>query len=290
MKKARNIIAAFFFFIFLSCTAYIFVYLKDGYDNRKQMEQLKEKVCTYIEGEFNTKEQISTMEETEVDYSLLGERELKTGEVATVSVSESESEEIIVKSILPKYQKLYEENTELSGWITIDDTVIDYPVMHIPEDNNFYLNHNFYKEKDRYGSLFLDKSCNVLLPSTNYIIYGHNMKDGSMFGDLMNYKEKSFYEQHNIIHFDTIYEVADYEIIAVFLSEVYNKNEDVFKYYQFTKVNNKDEFNEYIKNIKELSLYEIDITAVFGEQLLTLSTCEYSTENGRLAIVAKKLQ
>jgi len=279
MKKARYIVATISFIVFLACLAYILIFLVGGYDNRKQREQLKEKINSTEE--INESNEMSTTDEN-------GKTDkINTSDEANTITS---SEEVIVKKMTAKYQTLYDENPDYIGWISIDDTEIDYPVMHISGDNQFYINHNFDKEKERHGSLFLDKSCDVLLPSTNYMIYGHNMKDGTMFHDLRYYKEKSYYEKHKIIHFDTIYEDADYEIIAVFLSEVYNKDENVFKYYQFIQADNENEFNDYIKNIKALSLYKIDVTAEYGDQLLTLSTCDYSNENGRMVVVAKKIK
>ena len=193
--------------------------------------------------------------------------------------------------ILPYAQikELQEENSEIIGWIEIPETNINYPVMQ-GEDNEFYLTHNYKKEYLKSGSIFLDKSVNVEKPSTNFLIYGHNRNvKGELFEELINYKKEEYYKEHPVIKFTTTKEKAEYEIIAVFLSRVYYKNEvDVFRYYYFIDAKNEEDFNMYIENCKRESIYNIEETAEYGDQLLTLSTCEYSTKDGRLAVVAKK--
>lgn len=107
----------------------------------------------------------------------------------------------------------------------------------------------------------------------------------------MDYKNEEYYKTHKTIRFTTNQEDAEYEIISVFLSRVYYKSEtNVFRYYKFVNAANEQEFNEYVQNSKKASLYNIEPTAVYGDQLMTLSTCEFSQEDGRLAIVAKKIK
>ncbi|MBP3476820.1 MAG: class B sortase [Lachnospiraceae bacterium] len=188
--------------------------------------------------------------------------------------------------IMDKYTELYAENNDLAGWLSIPGMVIDYPVMQC-EDNEYYLHHNYYGEEDKYGCLFVKDIADINTPGTNFIIYGHNMKDGSMFGDLDEYREKSFYEEHSKITFDTLYEERTYEIMAVFLSHVYKSDEEGFRYYQFYQADTEEEFNDFYENVMEMALYETGITAEFGDTFLTLSTCAYHEEDGRLVVVAK---
>lgn len=191
--------------------------------------------------------------------------------------------------ILSKYASLYKENNHLAGWLSIKGMAIDYPVMQC-QDDEYYLNHDFYRKKSKYGCLYVRGKADVNTPGTNFIIYGHNMKDGEMFGDLDLYQDESFYREHSKISFDTLYEERIYEIIAVFPSQVYNSNDDVFKYYQFYQANTKKEFDEFYNNIKKLSLYDTEVNAKFGDTFLTLSTCAYHVEDGRFVIVAKKIK
>lgn len=199
-------------------------------------------------------------------------------------------EEVPVESanavIMDRYASLYEENHDLAGWLTIDGMVIDYPVMQC-EDDEYYLHHDFYGNDSKYGCLYVRGMADIHTPGTNFVIYGHNMKDGAMFGDLDLYKEERFYREHPTISFDTLYEERSYEIVAVFLSQVYGPEEDVFKYYQFYQADTQEEFDYFYDNIKELSLYDTGVTAEFGDTFLTLSTCAYHVQDGRLAVVAK---
>lgn len=190
--------------------------------------------------------------------------------------------------VLDDYKTLYEKNKKLIGWLKIDDTIIDYPVMQT-SDNKYYLEHNFNQEYDKNGSLFLDCSCSVYPRSTNLIIYGHHMKSGQMFGQLQKYAKESYYEKHTTIQFDTIYEKGTYEIIYVFRSQVYNEDDLVFKYYQFINANSETEFDSYMEEMAALSLYDTGVTASYGDSLLTLSTCDNSQKDGRFVVVARKV-
>ncbi len=189
-----------------------------------------------------------------------------------------------------KLEELQKENNEIIGWLEIEDTNINYPILQTT-DNDFYLTHNYKKEKASSGSLFLDKDFNFENGSSNYLIYGHRNKQGLMFEDLLKYAKEDFYKEHKTIKFTTNKEDAIYEILAVFYSRVYYKSEkDVFRYYYFVNANNEAEYNEFINEAKKASIYDTGITAEYGDQLLTLSTCEYSQEDGRFAIVAKKIK
>ena len=190
--------------------------------------------------------------------------------------------------VLEKYKSLYKTNKNLIGWLKIDDTNIDYPVMQTV-NNEYYLDHNTKQEKDKNGTLFLDKDCSITRTSTNYIIYGHHMKSGKMFGYLDHYKEEDFYKKHKNISFDTIYEEGTYEVMYVFLSKIYYEEEVVFKYYQFIDANSEQEFNSYMEEMAQMSLYDTGVTAQYGDQLLTLSTCDYEQEDGRFVVVAKRI-
>lgn len=193
------------------------------------------------------------------------------------------------KVILDKYQELYTENTDMIGWIQIEDTKINYPVMFTKDD--FYLNHNFDKKKSITGIPYVDQRFSVDPFYTNTIIHGHNMKDGSMFSSILRYKDIEYYKKHPIIKFNTLYEEKEYEVIAAFPSKIYPKNDqESFKPYQFINAKNKQEFNTYIDNIKKLSVIDVGATAEYGDHLITLMTCAYHTENGRFLVVAREMK
>jgi sortase B len=199
------------------------------------------------------------------------------------------SAESPVPAVLPQYEALIEQNEDLIGWIEIEGTEINYPVMYTPDDGEFYLHRNFSQEYEYSGLPFLDKNCSLEPRSTNLIVYGHNMKNEYMFSNLLKYRDSSYYENHPKIHFDTLYEESEYEIIAVLLSQVYRKSDSVFKFYQFIDAETEQDFDEYIQKIQELCLYDTGVKVEFGDELLTLSTCSYHTENGRLAVIARKV-
>ena len=167
--------------------------------------------------------------------------------------------------------------------------MIDYPVMQCA-DNEFYLHHDFDKREDRYGCLYVKDIADVNTPGTNFVIYGHNMKDGTMFGMLDQYLEQSFYEKHRQIFFDTLYEERKYEIMSVFLSNANGDKETGFKYYQFYQADTEEEFAYFYDHIMDKSLHDTGVTAEFGDTFLTLSTCAYHEEDGRIVVVAKRVE
>lgn len=130
-------------------------------------------------------------------------------------------------NFLPQYQALYAQNSDLAGWIQIDGTGINYPVMQSKQNPDFYLKHNFEKADSPHGCPYVQANCDLQTPSDNILVYGHNMKDGTMFSDLLQYKRESFWEQHRIIQFDTLTAQAEYTVMAVFRGEA----ENLFAYY-----------------------------------------------------------
>ena len=180
--------------------------------------------------------------------------------------------------------KLYEENKDIVGWLKIDNTTINYPIMQNINNPNYYLHRDFYKNYSSYGTPYMAKQCN--LNSDNIVIYGHHMKNNKMFGELEKYKSKDFYNNHKIITFTTLEKEYSYEIFAVFKTTVYTKN--TFRYYENINFENKKMYNDFINICKDKSLYQTGIEIKDKEKLITLSTCEYSNKNSRLVIVARK--
>lgn len=206
-----------------------------------------------------------------------------------ISTENLKPEEIVDNEMLNKVKALNLQYPDLKGWLEIKDTEISYPVMQ-GTDNDYYITHTYEKEYSKWGSLFLDKAYDWNKPSSNLLIYGHNFSDGYMFADLLNYRDKDFYENHKTIRFITPVEDAEYEIISIFNSRVYYKHEtDVFRYYFFVDAGSRVEYNDFVKNAKKASIYDIDATAEYGDQLITLSTCDYTQEDGRFVVVARKI-
>lgn len=205
--------------------------------------------------------------------------------------------------MLPSMKELYDMNNDFVGWLSIEDTNIDYHLMQCMEDEKYYLDRDFQKNYSANGSLILDNDSDIgsgtkinnyddgTLPSTNLIIHGHNMKNGAMFGSLDKYRQQEFEASHNIIKLTTLYEEREYEIMAVCLSQVFLKSQtDVFKYYKFFEAYTEEEFNDFYENIKNIQLYDTGVEAKYGDEFITLSVCAYHVDNGRLIVVGKRVK
>lgn len=193
-----------------------------------------------------------------------------------------------VPPMLEAYEPLYRQNKHLFGWLTIEGTDVNLPVMHTPWNSEYYLHRTFSRTDSFSGVPFMEGSC---YPGCgNYIIYGHHMKNGTMFAPIVNYAEEKFWEEHQLIYFDTLYEYGTYEVVAAFYSRVYAADETgVFHYYRYTDLTDPEVFDEYMAQVMEAAIYETGAEAAYGDQLITLSTCEYSVENGRFVVVARKI-
>lgn len=263
-KKRRgnwilNIILVLAIVCFLGSGGYLLKYYWDGWQKEKDMQDLHELI----------------LDETEISQPV----------EESSSAGESSGDRQAASN---RYEKLLEANEDFAGWIEIEGTKISYPVMYTPDDPEYYLHRNFEGEYEYSGLPFIDGACSLDPRSTNVIIYGHNMKNDTMFSHMLDYKDEDFYKEHPYITFNTIYGDGEYEIVSVILARALYDDEDGFRYYGMIDPANEEEFNEYMNNIHALELYDTGVDAVYGDELLTLSTCEYSQENGRLAIVAKK--
>lgn len=201
----------------------------------------------------------------------------------TPAEEETEETEAAPESkILPEYQQLLAYNPDFVGWISIDNTLIDYPVVQTPEDPEYYLYRDFDGKTSKWGCLFADGACDVEY-SDNVIIYGHHMNDGSMFADLLDYEAESFWAENPTIQFDTLTEHRNYQIFAVFRTTA--SVGQGFAYHRFTDAASEAEFDNYVAQSKALSLYNTGIIPAYGEKLICLSTCEYTRENGRFVVM-----
>ena len=185
-----------------------------------------------------------------------------------------------------KYKEVYAQNNDMVGWIRVKDTRIDYPVMQNKQSNAYYLHRNIAREYSSSGIPFMDYQCTGDATDDNTIIYAHNMRNGTMFHDLLEYSDREFYDSHKTIEFDTLTNFGEYEIFAVIRTKVGSKNE--FKYYDFINAKTPAEFDKFISKCISLSLYKTEIIPKYGEKILTLSTCSYNTDNERFVVFAKK--
>lgn len=169
-----------------------------------------------------------------------------------ISVEDISNVEDNITENVRKVINLKQENSDVIGWIKIDNTIIDYPILQTT-DNEYYLKHNYKKEKSKYGSIYLHKDSDIKDVNSNLIIYGHNMKDEQMFNTLLKYEDKNFYNEHKKIKIATELEESEYEILSVFKSRVFYQDEkNVFRYYNYTNFKNEEQYNEFIDNCKKI--------------------------------------
>ena len=186
---------------------------------------------------------------------------------------------------LSVYDGLWQENHDLAGWLAIEGLGLELPVMHTPEDTEYYLHRAFDETYAYSGSLFLGEGWT---PEGGYaIIYGHNMKNETMFGHLHWYQEQAFAQEYPTIRFDTLTEEREYTVLAAFYSQSYTAGDiDVFRYYQYTDLSDPEVFSEYVNQVRAAALYDTGVEVQYGDRLLALSTCSYHRKNGRFVVVA----
>ena len=263
----RNIVRIIFFLIALGCFGYVGWYYYDLKRTENDVTALSQRIGA--------------------DTPVPGGKPAEPVKAAADADDEREDVQRVLY-VLSDFEPLLDKNQNIIGWITIDGTKINYPVMQsVNGDSNYYLDHNFDQQEDKNGSLFLDDRCDVIKPTANLIIYGHHMRSGAMFGDLDNYKSESYFREHPYIRFNSIYETGLWQVMAAFESKVYTDTDIGFRYYDFIDPEGEKDFMAGVKNMKALSIYDTGVEAEWGDRLITLSTCDYEQDNGRFVVVAK---
>lgn len=199
-------------------------------------------------------------------------------EDASASTDETDEPENPQETTGRDLSKLFAMNSDCIGWLCIPGTAVDYPVMHTPENPQKYLRKNFYGEYSQSGVPFLDGRCDA--DSDNLILYGHNMKNGTMFSNLRYYTDPAFCDEHKTMELETADELKLYELFAVL------KTDNADEWYNFITADGKESFDEHIVSIKARSLYQPDITPEYGQRILSLSTCYGSSKSGRLLVLS----
>lgn len=248
--------------------AMVYKTLHDAHTEKQGFEKLAQMVTQLPQAEAPTKGQPDEEEPAE------------TGEAGETQAVEGEK--------VSPYAPLKKLNEDFFGWINLEDTVLNYPVMHSPEEPDRYLHRDFEGNSSQSGVPFMDPACYE--GCGNYLIYGHNMKNGSMFATLPSYASQDFREKHPLIHFDTLSDSGVYEVVAAFYSQIYEREtQNVFRYYNYTDLSKAEDFESYVNQVKRAAVYDTGIDPEYGDQLLTLSTCSYHTDNGRFVVVARKV-
>lgn len=280
----RRLLAVLCYAVIAGCMTFFLVAGVLEYRSQKTLEELRSRIES--EEAFNSRyEEIKQRNEVSINW-LPQNTEDWFPETSGQTVHFLK-EPIDEQSILPKYVDVYKENNDFAGWLRIMDTGIDYPVMYGP-DNSYYLSRNMDGKYDKNGMLIMDVGCRISSHSPQFIIYGHNVQSGRMFGELLNYKDKAYWKFHPMIQFDLLTEEAEYEIVSVFLVSL-DEEDELAEFYLQKEFEDENKFAEYIEMIKENSLYDTEVLPAYGEPLLTLVTCDNSVKNGRFVVVAGKI-
>lgn len=266
--------------IFLVCAIELGAYFYSSYRYAKSMSDLEDGMGGGIDNDDALKRVLS--DQTNGDVLVFPDEEAYDV-VAAVS-----HDNTISDTWKDQYEYLTSVNSDCIGYISIPDTVLSYPVLFTPSDYTYYLYRNFSGEYEYRGSIFLDYQTKIG-QSQNIIIYGHNMTDGLMFGTLREYLDKSYYEDHKYVYFNTAVSEGIYEVMAVVKTKIYTVEDTCFKYYKYGGVLTKDEFEMYVREMLSMSEYKTGVTAEWGDELISLSTCNHYTDEGRLVIVCKRI-
>lgn len=190
--------------------------------------------------------------------------------------------------MISEYTELYERNPEMVGVISIPDTNINYPVLYSPNDPNFYLKHDFDKNESAHGSIFLGKD--TIMDSSAVLIYGHYMKDGTMFADLHKFLNEEFFNVHQYLEINSLYELKNYQVIAVFKDYIHMKSDESFKFYNYYGEPEEEQFEEFKEFLESHSIYTRDLEFLtYEDKVAQLVTCSYHVDNGRLVVVCKEV-
>ena len=179
------------------------------------------------------------------------------------------------------------QNPATVGWLKVGN-IVDSPVVR--GDGTFYLNHNFYGEKATGGTVFLDEECSILPKNDHMVIYGHNMRNGTVFGNLSKYRELSYLKKNPIISFDTIYEEGKYVVVAVYEMSAETEDPHFMQMLHFDFTDNEDFWNFFEFEVQRRNIYDIPVDVEYGDRLLSLITCSYTLYDGRLIIMCRELR
>lgn len=257
--------------ILVLCLGYLALYQWDSIRQAKEAARLQEIAGSFTEPSSETTGSVSVVQHS--------------GEINSEETESGREEEYALSG----YENLLKINPQVLGWIAVPGTQLSFPLLQ-GEDNDFYLHHDIYGQASRYGAIFADYRADLYGGESNIIIYGHHMRNGSMFGSLKEYDNVSYYEEHPSFFLFLPEEEREYEIIAVLRNDIYSRKEEPFQYYDYARIETKEMFDEYCQGIKSHSLYDTGLTAEYGDELVTLCTCSYSGRDQRLLVVGRRLQ
>lgn len=260
--------------------------------------KILEKQLEYRKGQEGMDEIYEIMQEVTIPQNSDTETAPQAaGSESETTVEETEPEVIVVHTpeelladsdrMLAQYAALYEQNSDLVGWIMVDNTVINYPVMQTPNDPDFYLYRNFRKADSSSGMIYIDGVCRMDGSARNLLIYGHHMRNGAMFASLQKYESRTYYENHPYVMFNTLDQTAVYEIVAAFKQPAATVDEN---FTNMLMAETDETFNQLAAYVNAHRFYNTGVSMSASDQLITLITCEYTQGDGRFFVIAKKIK
>lgn len=285
--------------ILVCCLGYLALYQWDSYRQAKEAERLQQiagvspEIPAIAADSSGAGADASSPDSSQDTSPLSPERAETIPGADTVQNPDSKTPngpddpETAPESALPGYDTLLQINPQIRGWIFIPDSPISFPLLQ-GEDNDYYLKHDIYGQESRYGSIFVDCDADLYGGAPNLLIYGHHMKSGSMFGPLKEYREEAYYREHPSFFLLLPKEQREYEIVAVLHNDIFSREQEPFQYYDYAHIDSEEMFEEYYNGIKELSLYDTGVTASYGDELVTLCTCDYGGKEQRLLVVGRR--
>jgi sortase B len=245
------------------------------------------KISMYYADEYRSKEQYNELREiyykTESEPEPIHQPTVKNNimepvDSQDVSTANKEKEYVVQE----RFASLLQMNEDVVGWLKIEGTVIDYPVMQA-KDNDFYLYRDIHKKDNVNGSIFMDYRNRTREDDRHTILYGHNMKNKSMFASILNYESRWYFENHSMIEFDTIYQNGKWQIFSAYFTD---ENYDYIR----TEFSGAEDYKAFLDDIKGRSLHSNNVGINENDIILTLSTCGNSSDVSRFAVHAKLIK
>lgn len=265
------------------CVVYLLWYRWDSREIARKNQRLQTMV-------WQTAEEDAVEEDASEESDISGENRMEEGGAEAVregSGQNTEETEEKQSGFMAGFGQLARINPGLKGWISIPGTALSLPVVQ-GSDNSYYLDHDFYGKQDRHGTIFVDCEADLEAGGFNTVIYGHHMRDGSMFGILKSYRSEAFYKEHPSFFISLPEEEREYEILAVVRNDIFEGNKEEFQYYDYKQISNEEDFTAYCQALKENAVYDTGVEAGIGDELVTLCTCDYGSADQRLLVVGRK--
>lgn len=285
-KKLYWGLIIFFSLVFLVSAVFLIDYAIDSYKSKQQHEHLQNIGPTHTRPSMTLRP--TTIPGTTGTLPNLNPFPGNGTVPSTTPPTDPSTDPTGANGMLLDLEALYNLNKDVVGYLYIEDTNVNYPVLQRPSEKDYYLYRDFYGNEDRHGSVYVREACDVFTPSDNVTIYGHNMADATMFAHIHKFKDEDFFNSHPLVYFDTLYERHIYQVVCIFrTSGTYGVG---FPFHLYDNFKDEAEFNEFVTGVRKLAIHDSEIAVEYGDKFICLSTCEeWPIKNGRLVLLAVRI-